>query len=292
MLKTVSSITNAIGALNYKGTWNASTNTPTITSGVGVKGDYYVVSVNGTTTIDGISNWGVGDWITYNGGAWQRVEGGADLNGVNLEVTGTTNLAALTASTALALDASKNVVSVTNTGTGNNALADKPSFVSTIGVGGATPAASGAGITFPATVSLSTDPNTLDDYEEGTWTPTLTNVTVGNGFFDNARYVKIGQQVFVTFNFFFGSTTTVATGTVDISGLPFARDGNGTGSAWLFDATGGGYTLPAVLASSTSSNFRIARGITAGTDQITNALPFVWAVDDRINFAGVYRTIV
>jgi hypothetical protein len=88
MLKTVSSITNAIGALNYKGTWNASTNTPTITSSVGVKGDYYVVSVSGTTTIDGISNWGVGDWITFNGSVWQRVEGGADLNGVNVTFTG------------------------------------------------------------------------------------------------------------------------------------------------------------------------------------------------------------
>lgn len=89
MLKTVSSITNAIGALNFKGTWNASTNTPTIVSGVGVKGDYFVVSVAGSTTIDGISNWGVGDWITYNGTVWQRVEGGADLNGVNLSFTGT-----------------------------------------------------------------------------------------------------------------------------------------------------------------------------------------------------------
>jgi hypothetical protein len=38
----------------------------------------------------------------------------------------------------------------------------------TVGVGGATPAASGAGITFPATQSASTDANTLDDYEEGT----------------------------------------------------------------------------------------------------------------------------
>jgi hypothetical protein len=88
MLKTVSSITNAIGALNFKGTWNAATNTPTIVSGVGVKGDYFVVSVAGSTTIDGISNWGVGDWITYNGTVWQRVEGGADLNGVNLSVSG------------------------------------------------------------------------------------------------------------------------------------------------------------------------------------------------------------
>jgi hypothetical protein len=80
MLKTVSSITNAIGALNYKGVWNASTNTPTIVSSVGVKGDYYVVSVAGTTTINGISKWGVGDWIVFNGLVWQRVEGGQDGN--------------------------------------------------------------------------------------------------------------------------------------------------------------------------------------------------------------------
>jgi len=89
MLKTVSSIVNAIGALNYKGTWNASTNTPALASGAGTKGDYYVVSVAGTTSLDGISNWGVGDWVTFNGSIWQRVEGGADLNGVNLSYTGT-----------------------------------------------------------------------------------------------------------------------------------------------------------------------------------------------------------
>lgn len=89
MLKAVSSITNAIGALNYKGTWNASTNSPALASGTGTKGDYYVVSVAGTTALDGISNWGVGDWAVFNGTAWQRVEGGADLNGVNLTVTNT-----------------------------------------------------------------------------------------------------------------------------------------------------------------------------------------------------------
>lgn len=48
MLKTVSSITNAIGALNYRGTWNASTNSPALASGAGTKGDYYVA---GKTTL-------------------------------------------------------------------------------------------------------------------------------------------------------------------------------------------------------------------------------------------------
>jgi hypothetical protein len=92
MLKTVSSITNAIGALNYKGTWNASANSPALASSVGSKGDYYVVSTAGATILNGISNWGVGDWAAFNGSVWQRVEGGADLNGVNLTVTGTSLL--------------------------------------------------------------------------------------------------------------------------------------------------------------------------------------------------------
>jgi hypothetical protein len=95
MLKTVSSITNAIGAINYKGTWNASTNTPTLASGVGTKGDYYVVSVEGSTTLDGLSNWGVGDWAVFNGSVWQRVEGGADGNFVNMTASGTATVGTL-----------------------------------------------------------------------------------------------------------------------------------------------------------------------------------------------------
>lgn len=78
MLKSVSSVANAIGALNYKGTWNASTNTPNLSTISADKGDYYVVSVAGTTLLDGISTWYVGDWAVYNGSVWQRVEGGDD----------------------------------------------------------------------------------------------------------------------------------------------------------------------------------------------------------------------
>jgi hypothetical protein len=66
-----------------------------------------------------------------------------------------------------------------------------------MGVGGATAAASGAGITFPASQSASTDANTLDDYEEGTWTTTVSttsNIT-GTPTLSNARYTKIGNLV-------------------------------------------------------------------------------------------------
>jgi hypothetical protein len=90
MLKTVSSITNAIGALNYKGTWNASTNNPTLVDGTGAKGDYYVVSTSGTQTFGGVQLFfGPGDWIVYNGAVWQRVEGGSDGNFANVTLTST-----------------------------------------------------------------------------------------------------------------------------------------------------------------------------------------------------------
>jgi len=67
----------ALGSITYQGTWNASTNTPTLTSSVGTQGYYYVVSVAGTTDLNGITTWDVGDWAIFNGATWQKVEGGA-----------------------------------------------------------------------------------------------------------------------------------------------------------------------------------------------------------------------
>jgi hypothetical protein len=152
MLKTVSSITNALGALNYKGTWDANANSPALASSVGTKGDYYVVGTAGSTNLNGISNWGIGDWAAFNGSVWQRVEGGANLNGVDLSVSGTSTLSGLTASTALALNASKEIVSVTNTGTGNNVLATAPTLVgnATLSTGNLVVGTSGKGIDFSA----------------------------------------------------------------------------------------------------------------------------------------------
>jgi len=225
MLKTVSSITNAIGALNYKGTWNATTNTPTLASGVGTKGDYYVVSVAGSTALDGISNWGVGDWAAYNGSAWQRVEGGANLNGVDLSVSGTSTLSGLTASTALALDASKNIVSVTNTGTGNNVLATAPTLVGNVSLstGNLVMGTSGKGIDFSATSGTGTS-ELLNDYEEGTFTPTISATTgaITAYTINSARYTKIGRAVHIVVQFFVSDNGTGA-GQIYLQGLPFTN---------------------------------------------------------------------
>ena len=87
--------------------------------------------------------------------------------------------------------------------------------------GGAVPQ-TGTGITFPATQSASTDANTLDDYEEGTWTPLMVpdsgSITTQSG---SGTYIKIGKSVFVD-----GMVTLTTVGTASgasaYNNFPFA----------------------------------------------------------------------
>jgi hypothetical protein len=74
------------GDLNYQGTWNATTNTPTLTSSVGTKGYYYVVDVAGNTDLNGITDWKVGDWAIFNGSVWQKVDNTDAVTSVNGQV--------------------------------------------------------------------------------------------------------------------------------------------------------------------------------------------------------------
>jgi len=67
-------ISAIVSGLSYKGTWNASTNTPTLTSSVGTAGFYYIVSVAGSTNLNGITDWQVGDWAVFSGSVWQKLD--------------------------------------------------------------------------------------------------------------------------------------------------------------------------------------------------------------------------
>ena len=76
--------------VGYKGSWNASVNTPTLgnNGAGGTKGDYYDVIVSGTTSIDGEATWVVGDFIIHNGKIWQKIAnsgggGGGSVTSVN-----------------------------------------------------------------------------------------------------------------------------------------------------------------------------------------------------------------
>jgi hypothetical protein len=285
MLKTVSSITNALGALNYKGTWNASTNTPTLTSSVGAKGDYYVVSVAGSTNLNGEALWGVGDWAVFNGSVWQRVEGGDTINATIVTTpivqavssaglalknsSGTTQLSLGAAGDNITLSVATNITpanaAVAISPTGSGTLTINPATASTmnnVAIGGTTALAgsfttvtattgnvvigtSGQGIDFSATPNTGTS-ELLADYEEGTWTPVISdgtnNATMSGN--NSGVYTKIGRQVTVI-----GQVETTSlgsvTGNIRITGLPFTA---AAGTAFYSSNTVGYAELLNILA--------------------------------------------
>ena len=110
-------------------------------------------------------------------------------------------------------------------------------FPTTIGVGGATPSTSGSGISFPATQSASSDANTLDDYEQGSWTPSLTASTTNPSVTYTAQvgnYTKIGNVVHV-FGSLAASVVSGGSGFAEISGLPFTvKNTNAGGGVFAY----------------------------------------------------------
>jgi hypothetical protein len=86
----------------------------------------------------------------------------------------------------------------------------------------------GIGITFPASASVSTNPNTLDDYEEGTWTPTA---PVGLSV-STAVYQKVGNTVYI--NAFINVNSNSSTAELVITGMPFAL-ASGSSSVGCFN---------------------------------------------------------
>jgi hypothetical protein len=151
---------------------------------------------------------------------------------------------------AIVLDGTANTVTPLNGALGattpSTVVATTVKAATTMAVGNATPSASGAGITFPATQSASTDANTLDDYEEGTWTPSLTFATGSTGMTYSIRsgtYVKVGNLVTVAGRILLTAKGS-STGYCQIEGLPFAGQvisgaGGGGGGVMYINAMSG-----------------------------------------------------
>jgi hypothetical protein len=86
---TTAFVQNLIGTipagLVFQGTWNAATNTPTLTSGSGTTGNFYIVSTSGSTNLDGVTDWVTGDWAVFieQGGtdAWEKIDNSSVLDG-------------------------------------------------------------------------------------------------------------------------------------------------------------------------------------------------------------------
>jgi hypothetical protein len=171
-------------------------------------------------------------------------------------------------------------------------------FPTTIGVGGATPSTRGSGITFPATASRSSNVNTLDDYETGTWTITITDGTNNAVMANNTgNYVKVGKNVTVGGYFQTTGLGSIAGGsTIKISGLPFsvANDLGATG-AGVFGLGSGhaitaGQTLVYYAEPNTSSLTMGIWSSTAGTTAITGT---AWGTGTTGSTIGItYQTSV
>lgn len=105
------------------------------------------------------------------------------------------------------------------------------------------------GIKFPATQVPSADPNTLDDYEEGTFTPVIEGLTTtGVGTYSNrvGIYTKIGRVVH--FTMYISTSSHTGTGGIAISGLPFNIGGDFVFSCWSdILSLGSNNTLSAIL---------------------------------------------
>lgn len=127
-----------MGDLNYQGTWDASTNTPTLTSSAGTKGFYYVVSVAGSTNLNGITDWKVGDWAVFNGSVWEKIDNTDAVTSVN-GYTGTVVLTATDVGAAPATSGTSILYGNGSGGTSNVTIGSGVAFV------GGTLSATGSG---------------------------------------------------------------------------------------------------------------------------------------------------
>lgn len=138
-------------------------------------------------------------------------------------------------------------------------------------------------IKFPATQNASADANTLDDYEEGTWTPALTFVTPGNLSIaystQYGTYTKKGREVTLSFSITTSTFThTTASGNSRITGLPFAcktaTGYNAEGQLAWGGITKAGYTSLAAQITSALSEINIVSSGSGSTFQAADTSYF------------------
>ena len=144
--------------------------------------------------------------------------------------TTTVTATAVAGTTTLTLPAATDtLVGKATTDTLTNKTLTAPVVTTTIGVGAATPSVSGSGITFPAAISASSNANTLDDYEEGTWPAAFVPSTSGTITLSNntGTYTKIGRTVTINAALKVSSVSSPV-GHFTITGLPFSGGAGAT----------------------------------------------------------------
>jgi hypothetical protein len=240
---------NVAGGLSYQGTWNASTNTPTLASSVGVNGYYYITATAGSTNLDGITDWQIGDWLMFNGTVWQKIDQSNLVTSVNGQTgavsLSTTNIsegtnqyftdararAAISAGTGISYNSSTGVVTnaapdqtvALTAGTGISTSGTYPNFTITNAAPDQTVVLTGSG----TTTVTGTYPNFTIASADST-TGTVTSVG-GTG---TVNGISLSGTVTSSGNLTLGGTLSGVSLTTQVSGtLPIANGGTGQTTA-------------------------------------------------------------
>ena len=160
---------NFAGSLTYQSTWDANSNSPFLQSSVGTKGFYYIVSVAGSTNLNGITSWKVNDWAVFDGSVWEKID---NQTGAVTSVNGQTGVVVLGAGDVGATPNTTYVIAGTGLSGGGRLTANV-----TLTNAGVT-----AFNTRTGNVTLSSaDVTTALGFTPGTGNGSVTNVSTGTG---------------------------------------------------------------------------------------------------------------
>jgi hypothetical protein len=184
-------------------------------------------------------------------------------------------------------DSGTGIFTIASPNSNTNRTLTLPDATGTVVISGTTPSLNG--ITFPATQVASADANTLDDYEEGTWTPTLSagfSTAPTSYSQQSGSYTKIGRFVFATM--VLDPNGAVGQGSIiKFGGLPFLSNASIT-------SCGAFVTYQASFNTNTGDTYLIPAGETeiqvytnTGTDRVGNAAGV--DINNQIRLAVVYQ---
>jgi len=243
--KIQNQINALVGGLQYQGTWDANTNTPTLTSSVGTNGYFYIVSVAGSTNLNGITDWKVGDWAVFHASSWQKVdntESVVSVNGLTGAVVLTTTNIAEGTNLYYTDSRARQSISLTTTGTSGAATYDNTTGVLNIPIyqGGVTSFNTRTG----AVTLLDTDVTGALGYTPVTNARTLTiNGTTfdltANRTWSVGTVTSVGLSMPIAFNV--TSSPVTGSGTLTVTGAGTASQYvRGDGTLGDFPTGGGG----------------------------------------------------
>jgi len=143
------------------------------------------------------------------------------------------------------------------------------------------------GITFNGDTAAA---NALDDYEEGTWTPTIANLTLGNGSL-TAHYTKTGNICHLSFRLVGGSTTSFAGSMNGITGFPFSSAlASNSGYLTASNPNNNWFGFTQQYNAGSGSNF-IQWDVGSNNNSVgSNTVPFTWGDNTFMRFNMTYRT--